>query len=640
MPDTSPPIKSTFDNARLESYCQNLRDTLPIDKRNGRVLLVQIPQVMLDSFNREIALSRGYYTFPPTGLQYLHEAIKDRGVEVRILDLNYEFMQRVFEDPDFKITDWPQILEQVLDDYEPAIVGVSCLFDAGIQALLEVLRCVRKRNDAVVVSGGVIATYEWEKLLASNLGHFVIQGEGENKLNFLLDHLLDDSKGQTVTPGVFFDDGAGKTESSGAPDTVMIHGNLIDSYKTLPIEKYCHYGSLNPFSRSIDGPPISFAAIQFSRGCRAACTFCAVRDFMGKGVRHRSVDDLLAEIEYLYEQRGVRHFEWLDDDLLFYRDDIKTLLRAIIDKGWNLQWSANNGLIAASIDEELLGLIRDSGCIGFKIGIETGNEEMLRKVKKPGKHTKFLSFSRMLQGYPEVFVGGNFIIGLPEETFAQIMDSFRFALEIELDWSAVTVCQVIRGASAFSDSGEYFEHQMKSDGAVVKNFIPSRSSSHGHVSSVDVLSNLDIFKLPPHEEPSEEQAKEIWFAFNLIVNYVNNKNLMLGGRPEKFINWVRTAQRAYPTNPYMMLFLGLAYRVQGNDDEAQKCYHLAKSYVKSEYWVNRFKAFFLDELLTNFPENKEAVYESLNRISERQKVSCADWLALPRGSSPDDTLQK
>ena len=71
-----------WDNRRLADYCRELRRRYPIDERKGRILFVQIPQVILSSFNRDIALRRGYYAFPPTGLQYLYEAIKHRGMEV------------------------------------------------------------------------------------------------------------------------------------------------------------------------------------------------------------------------------------------------------------------------------------------------------------------------------------------------------------------------------------------------------------------------------------------------------------------------------------------------------------------------------------------------------------------------------
>jgi len=625
------------DNSPLMAYCDSLRDD---HRLNGRLLFVQIPQVILDSFNYEVARRGVYYNFPPTGIQCLYEAVKDRGLEIDILDLNFELMKRVHDDPEFQHDQWYTILEEKLDTFQPGIIALSCLFDVGIAPMLKALEIIRSRGDAVAIGGGVIATYEWKSLLDDGLCHFVVEGEGENKLNFLLDALTGESKNQPPTPGIHFRIGDEFLESQGAPDIVDYSGDLIDSYKLVPVEDYFKYGSLNPFSRehAKDSP---FAAIQFARGCRAACTFCAVRDFVGKGVRHRPIEDVLAEMEFLITERGVRHFEWLDDDPTFYHEEFKEMLRRIIGKGWKIHWSTNNGIIGASVDEELLGLMRDSGCVGFKIGIETGNAEILKKVRKPATHDKIRRFAKMLKGYPEIFVGGNFIVGLPEEKFYQMMDSFKFGHEIGLDWSATTVCQMIRGASAFSDSGEYFESQMKSKGSQVDNFIPSRHSEKGQMKLKDgLLQGLDIFKLDPDVVPSKDQVKEIWFAFNLIGNYIYNKNLKPGGNAEKFISWVENAQKAYPTNPYMSLFLSLAYRIRGNGEKADQLAQDAERDSQNEYWNERFEEFGLKQLLKASPKTTQDVFDLLLALQSEIYPSFRDWMEVPYGNAPGDERER
>ena len=247
-----------------------------------------------------------------------------------------------------------------------------------------------------------------------------------------------------------------------------------------------------------------------------------------------------------------------------------------------------------------------------------------------------MNFSTRLKNFPEIFVGGNFIVGLPEETFSQMMNSFRLAIEVDLDWSAITVCQVIRGASAFSDAGEYFEHQMRTNGATVKNFIPSRNSTTGQVVISDgVLRNLNVFRLSPEVVPSEDQVE------GDLVHLQSAGELLEQQKPESWreyrrnwISWINTAQRAYPNNPYMMLFLGLAHRLLGHDQEAERCRDLAESFVNSGYWRDRFESFYLDDLLTKFPENAEAVRDRLAAIWERQRAACADWLAVARGENP------
>ena len=623
-----------YDNAVFERYCAKLVAEYP---GNKRVLMIQIPQVILDSFNRDIALNRGYYIFPPTGLQYLYESIKHRGLEIEILDLNFEILKRVHEDPEFDVAAWPEILKEKLDAFRPTIVGVSCLFDVGIAPMLETLRTVRACGEAITVGGGVIATYEWETLLARDLCHFVVRGEGENKLNYLLDRLTGEDFGTVPTPGIYFRDDGKTHETQGAPDIVEVTGNLIDSYDLVPIEEYHKYGSLNPFSR-MDGATghARFAAIQLCRGCRAQCTFCAVRDFMGKGVRYRPFEHIFEEMEFLINERGVRHFELLDDDPTFYRREFQALLQGIINKGWDIHWSANNGIIAASVDERTLALMRDSGCIGFKIGIETGNPDMLRTIKKPATHPKFLKFSKMLEYYPEIFVGGNFILGLPKERFFEMMDSFKFILDVNLDWAAITVCQIIRGASAFSDSGEYFQTQMRKDGHNVTNFIPSRNSAKGYIEHNDpVLRGLDVFRIDPDSVPSADQVREIWFTFNIIGNYIFNKNLKPGGDASKFISWVLNAQKAYPTNPYMNLFMALAYVIKGDDATAAVLRQKAIDHSRDGYWAERFKMFGLDAIVDNFPQSAEGVYASLAAMQVRVSVAFADWLNIGYGMVPE-----
>ena len=141
------------------------------------------------------------------------------------------------------------------------------------------------------------------------------------------------------------------------------------------------------------------------------------------------------------------------------------------------------------------------------------------------------------------------------------------------------------------------------------------------------MRNLDIFRLPHSSVPSEDQVKEIWFTFNLLVNYVNNRNLKPGGRPQKFIDWMTTTQRAYPANPYMMLFLGVAHRLLGRDAAAEYCRRQAADFAGGDYWRDRFTGFFLDGLLTDFPSTAHEAERHLVAIRKLQGPAFADLLA-------------
>lgn len=583
---------------------------------NNRVILVQIPQFIFKSFNQETARKRGYYAFPPTGLQYLFESIDGRGLETKILDLNFLVLKKVVEE-NFNHENWLDILKESLNEFDPSIVGISCMYDSGIQAFVEALEFLKKEGKYIILAGGVIPTYEAEKLVKKGLCHFSVKHEGERRINFLFDKLTDQDKGFPEIPGICFQYKEKYYETSGEDIRPDIDTNLINSYSNCHVEDYFKYGSLNPFSRISGIYNTPFAAVQFGRGCRGACTFCSVRDFIGKKIHRRSVKKVIEEMEFLILNRGVKHFEWLDDDLLFFKKDFQQILEAVVNNKWNITWSANNGLIAVSLDEKLMKLMRDSGCIGFKIGIETGNPDMLKRIRKPGTLDAFRRVSKIFDKYPEIFVGGNFMIGFPEESFKQMLDSFRFFMELRLDWGAFTTCQAIRGATAFSEFEDRFSSQMDSGGDDVHNFIPTRESARGQLSTgTSVVKGLEVFSIAPESLPDEQQVKEIWFTFNLVGNFINNKNLGPEGKIEKFISWVEMAQVPYPTNPYMSFFLGIAYTIKEDKPRAKEYFGRAVKFGNSEYWRNRLDAFGLGNVIESLPQTRAEAFRSLELLKK------------------------
>lgn len=608
----------TYNNTSFINRCLELNKNIPKE----RLLLIQMPQIDIEVLNMEIAKVKGYYLFPPSGLQYAYEEIKHRNIEVEIIDLNFEILKCFLSDDNFNPLDWIEILKQRIEEFNPTIFGVSCLFDFSIRYFLEILEYLKKASNSIVVAGGVIATFEWKNLIEKDLAHFVITGEAENKINYLLDHITTENLDTKSEPHIYYKYQGVVEQTKGTLGEIDFNTNLVDSYKLFPIAEYNKYGSLNPFSRTIDGV-LPFAVIQRSRGCRAHCTFCSVEKIMGAGVRIRSNESVLQEMEFLIQEHGVTHFEWLDDDLLFDAHEFKGLLREIIAKRWDITWSANNGLIATYINDEMLKLISDSGCIGFKIGVETGNKEMLRDVKKPASLGAFLKLSEKLVDYPKIFVGGNIIIGLPKEKFHMLMDTFRFSIKMNYDWAVFTTCQAIRGASAFSEMGEYFENQMETKDGANHNFIPTRLSKKGHIETADTIKKgLDVFLIDDNELPNHEQVQELWFSFNLIVNFIMNKNLYPDGHRRKFISWVETARKAYPYSPYMLLFLAIAYRMQGNEDLAQERYKIALTKIDGDsYWEGRMEEFGLMKIVNEFNDGIE-IHQEMNelRLSMKNKL--------------------
>ena len=447
--------EQVYDNTRFESYVSILRNKYQL---NNKVLLIQSPQFLFETLNLEIAKGRGCYAFPPAGLQCIAKALKGKNLDIEFLDMNYEVLKRLIREPSFRIETWLDILDNFINKCNPSIIGVTCLTANGDvlrpnHPLTAMLRHLRKRDDHIIMIGGPTPTSEHHDYLKQDLCHFVVTKEGENKINFLIDSIYGNPN-ETPTTGIFFNFNDDVIETFGTSDAYSMRGNLIETYKNIPIEDYKNIGSLNPYSRMAGSDRI-FATFQLNRGCKANCKFCDVSKFMGRGTRHYEVDDLLEEIKYLVKERNVRHFEVLDDDFIGDSHAVVDFLKSLVEikEEYGITWAANNGLIAASITEEIMDLCQKSGCVGFKIGIESGNAEMLIKIRKPATLGLLRKRQPLLTKYPNMFVAGCYILGLfEEEPFFQMMDTFRFMNEINLDWSSITAFQVTSKETALIEN--------------------------------------------------------------------------------------------------------------------------------------------------------------------------------------------
>lgn len=589
-------------NSKIDKYCQNLRKNHILNKKT---LLVKVPQTNLVSnhlnkepilFNKKIALNNGYQAYLPTGLQCLAERIEDKGIDTKILDMNYELLKKVHNDPNYDTSQWLNILNESIKSYNPSVIGVGNAFTVAYANFLEVLKKIRNSDThPIIIAGGQNATYEADYLLSKNLCDFVCEREGENKIDYIFNQLYQVGDVKNVS-GIKFKFENKFERTSGPRDIVELQGNLINQHKKIPVEDYSRVGTFGPFSR-MAGEDVPSAPIVFNRGCRGSCSFCTVRDYIGKGVRGRDVKEVLKEIDYFYG-RGIRHIEFLDDDLTKDKKRLENLLNGLSER--DVSWSAQNGLIAYDLTENILKKMSESGCIGFKVGVESGNPNILKKIRKPGSINSFKKFAKRINHFPELFTSFNYIIGFPEENFGQIMNTFDFSKELNSDWCSYSIYIPLGTKKIKKDSN--------------KNFIPSKMNRQMNIkTNKKILRGYDIFKIDSKEIPTEDQLKEIWFTINMEKNFIKNKHLQPGGMPKKLAKWMSVLQKSYPLNADFPFFLSLAHQLSGEKKKSKK--YLEKTIDNLDtYWVERFSQFNLLNTLENFPKSSNATRKTIESL--------------------------
>lgn len=180
---------------------------------------------------------------------------------------------------------------------------------------------------------------------------------------------------------------------------------------------------------------LPLSLVQFSRGCRFACEFCAVSTYFGQKHHCRAVDETIDEIE----SQDCHHIFFVDDNLLANREAAKDLFRALIPL--RIHW-VSQGSIDMTEDLELMDLMARSGCLGHVIGFESLEPENLRAMGKvpnlTGGLERYHQQIMILRDYG-LQTWAAFTLGHDYDTMDSIHRLLDFALENRFAFAAFNV---------------------------------------------------------------------------------------------------------------------------------------------------------------------------------------------------------
>lgn len=171
-------------------------------------------------------------------------------------------------------------------------------------------------------------------------------------------------------------------------------------------------------------PYLPIGLVEYSRGCRFSCDFCAITAAFKASHTHAGVSQVLEEIEEV--RRPGQMIFFIDDNFASDPDSARTLCQAI--KGKGLRW-VSQASSTATWDPELLNLMRESGCQGVLVGLESLNETALKTMRKSfnlknGGHTETLA--RLREAGLRVY--GTFIFGYDSDTPDIFETTVEFAI--------------------------------------------------------------------------------------------------------------------------------------------------------------------------------------------------------------------
>ena len=198
-------------------------------------------------------------------------------------------------------------------------------------------------------------------------------------------------------------------------------GRLAQRYQA---DSLTEMGSLFPRREIFQGKRyLPIRLVETGRGCRFACRFCSISGFFGSRYQGRPIEVIVEEIRRL----KTRNLFLIDDNIVSDLDRAKDLFRALIPL--RIRW-VSQGSITMADDEELLELMRRSGCVGVLIGFESLHKDTLKQMGKGWNkgHRSYRAAIQRLHRYG-IAIYATFMFGYDGEDERIFDQTLRFSVE-------------------------------------------------------------------------------------------------------------------------------------------------------------------------------------------------------------------
>lgn len=374
----------------------------------------------------------------PLGLGYIAATLRQAGHSVEVLDINgYRYSK--------------EMVLSILNNKDPDIFMTGGLITVYNYLKWLTTEIHERFPGTPIMLGGSVSTSIPEIALRTLPIDIACIGEGEITTVEVAD-TLESGKPLDGIPGIHFQkEGKIIKNPSRLPikDMDMIP---FPAYDLFPMDIYINnpVGHINKdkwgTGESVHESVPKSTNINVTRGCPYKCTFC-YHDYLGPGYRHRSPENVMAEMDLLSEKYGVNYFLWADDESIINKKFVYDFcdLMAKSKKDYEFSISGRVNLV----DEHLLTTLKNSGCTMVGYGIESGSQKILDAMCKGvtvEQAKKAVLLTQKIFGDADC----SFLIGYPGETDQTIQETEQFCSELGLAPEVIFFATAYPGTELYS----------------------------------------------------------------------------------------------------------------------------------------------------------------------------------------------
>lgn len=387
------------------------------------LLLIQAPY--LDDYG---PMRKAAGTYFPLGLGYIAAMVEQDGHQVDLLDPNVQ--EASAEEIAARVAASP-----------PLLVGISFM-TPQFSRVKEICQRIKEAAPQVpiILGGAHPSVMPEETLIGISEADYAVAGEGEVVMRRIMQALVN---GQPIPEDI---DGLarrrnGEVVFNGARQSIadldalpFPDRALIDQSLYSPQSFLCHFSRLG--------------TIYTSRGCPGRCVFCASGYGMRSAVRERSMENIMAEIDMLRANYNIEYLIIKDDTFTMRRERVQEFCAALSQRHPGLKWHCMGRV--NTVDYDLLVTMKKAGLNDIFFGIESGNDQILKKAQK-GITTAGARKAVEDCARAGVKTYGAFILGLPGDTPETIEQTISFACSLPLTMAGFSVLIPYPGTKVYAD---------------------------------------------------------------------------------------------------------------------------------------------------------------------------------------------
>lgn len=193
-----------------------------------------------------------------------------------------------------------------------------------------------------------------------------------------------------------------------------------------------------------------YAVLWTSLGCPFHCHFCCINSIFGaSGIRFRSPENVMAEIDFLVEKYHVKNIKIMDELFALNESRVCRICEMIIDRKYDLNiWAYAR---VDTVTQRMLHMMKKAGINWIAYGFESGSRKSLEDVEKGYRLDKVAEIVDCT--YREgLYIGANYMFGLPEDDYTAMQQTLNMAMEINSEWANFNMVMAYPGSGLFEDA--------------------------------------------------------------------------------------------------------------------------------------------------------------------------------------------